>query len=56
MNSGTRKTKSVKELPTEGRKDGIELQDNIRWWTKDFRGVFDHDLYIRVIKAKMQST
>lgn len=37
-------------------KHGIQLQDNIRWWTKDFRGYFDHDLYIRVLKAKMSVT
>ena len=38
----------VQEKP---KNTGIELRDNIRWWTKD-HGHFNYNLYIQVINAK----
>lgn len=48
-------TTNVQAEAIDPPKLSIELQDNIQWWTKCSQGHFNDELYLRVVKAKMQS-
>jgi hypothetical protein len=47
-------TVAVRQRTEPEERPRVELQDNIYWWTACSNGHFNHEQYIRVLKAKTQ--